>query len=252
MQNSDKLYQEAAGAIRNSECMLALTGAGISVASGIPDFRSPGGLWSKYDPQTVASDWALENNPREVWEFLLEAIGVMYAAKPNPAPESLARMEDMGYLKAVITQNIDNLHQRAGSRKVVEFHGGSGTFYCHKCKKKYNQQKALELTRNDIPWLCSQCYGVVRPGVVFFGEQIPNQALEETRRLVLAADLVLVTGTSGDVAPAGTIPRWVKEQGGRIIEVNLGRTNFQNISDIRLDEPAETALPRIVEALKTA
>ncbi|WP_291323744.1 NAD-dependent deacylase [Desulfonatronospira sp.] len=246
---TDNLYQEAARAISRSRNALAFTGAGVSVASGIPDFRSPGGLWSRYDPQEVASDWALNNNPLEVWKFLLEAIRMISSADPNPAHESLARMEGMGFLKAVITQNIDNLHQRAGSRNVIEFHGGADTFYCHKCKKEYNQQQALAMTPDDIPWLCSRCYGVVRPGVVFFGEQIPEKALQQTQRLVMQADLILVAGTSGDVAPAGTLPRWVKDRGGIIIEINLGRTAFEGISDIRLDEPAETALPGILEAL---
>ncbi len=250
MSKNRDLYYRAAQAIRLAESAVALTGAGISVPSGIPDFRSPGGLWSRFDPQEVASVQALETNPEKVWKFLLDALQVMLPARPNPAHLSLARLEEMGILQAVITQNIDNLHQMAGSRKVIEFHGGIHNFYCHGCKKKYNAQTAGELTEQDIPWLCSECSGVIRPAVVFFGEQIPEQALLETRRLVMSSDLILIVGTSGEVAPAGTLPAWVKGRGGTVIEINLGRTHFEGVTDIRVDEPAEKALPAIIDALE--
>ncbi len=245
-----KTYHEASRAISRARLVLALTGAGISVPSGIPDFRSPGGLWSRFNPEEVASRQALENTPGKVWEFLLEAVQMIHRAKPNPAHISLARMEELGLLQAVITQNIDSLHQRAGSKKVIEFHGSASSFYCHSCKKEYDAQQVLKLTREDIPWQCSECSGTVRPGVVFFGEQIPELGLAQTRRLVQEADLMLIVGTSGEVAPAGTLPQLVKNRGGKVIEINLGRTYFENISDIRFNEPAQTVLPGILEAIE--
>lgn len=249
MEDKVKLYHQAAQALRQANFALALTGAGISVPSGIPDFRSPGGLWSKFDPQAVASQWALENNPKEVWEFLLEAQKVIVPAQPNPAHYGLARLEEMGLLHAIITQNIDGLHQKAGSRQVIEFHGGYGRFYCHECGQEHDPETAFQLTRADIPWMCRKCFGLVRPDVVFFGEQIPEHALSETKNLIPKTDLVMIVGTSGEVAPAGTLPRWIREQGGTVMEINLGETYFQGITDIRLDEPAETALPGIIDAL---
>ncbi len=247
--SQSELCARAADALRESAFAIAMTGAGISVPSGIPDFRSPGGLWSRFDPQSVCSDWALRHNPAGVWDFLYEALQMFSSASPNPAHTALARMEKMSIIKSVITQNIDNLHQMAGSKEVVEFHGGCGSFFCNSCHKTYQLQEALVLTREDIPWLCGSCRGIIRPSVVFFGEQIPEGALTRSQELAEKADLVIIIGTSGEVAPANIIPRWIQRGGGRIIEINLGSTAYDGISDLKLDMPAETALPRIAEEL---
>jgi len=239
----------AAKALKESSFAIAMTGAGISVPSGIPDFRSPGGLWSRFDPQSVCTVWALRNNPAGVWEFLFEALNMFSAARPNPAHTALARLEEMAILKSVITQNIDNLHQAAGSKDVIEFHGGCGIFFCNDCKKEFEQSTALDLTENDIPWFCEDCRGVIRPSVVFFGEQIPEPAMVRSQKLAEKADLVLIVGTSGEVAPANILPQWVKRRGGKIIEINLGSTAYDEYSDLKLDMPAEIALPRIVDEL---
>ncbi len=245
------LFIQAAEAMGNSTCAIAMTGAGISVPSGIPDFRSPGGLWSRFDPQTVCSDWALRNNPEGVWDFLFDALNMFSRAEPNPAHLSLAELEEMGIIKAVITQNIDNLHQVAGSRDVIEFHGGCGSFFCNECRTDYELSAALALTREDIPWLCSDCRGIIRPSVVFFGEQIPLIAMTRSQDLADQADLVLIIGTSGEVAPANILPRIIKGRGGKVIEINLGSTAYDGFSDIKLDMPAEIALPNILDHLKT-
>lgn len=244
-----ELCTQAARAIQGSEYAIAITGAGISVPSGIPDFRSPGGLWARFDPQQVCSDWALENNPQGVWEFLLDAVTMFSRAAPNPAHLALAGLEDMGLIKGIITQNIDNLHQRAGSREVIEFHGGCASFYCNQCSAQYPPEAALDLSLETIPWLCSSCRGIIRPSVVFFGEQIPEPALTRSRELGYRADLILIVGTSGEVAPANIIPQWVKSQGGMVIEINLGSTAYDGFSDIKLDMPAEKALPAIADEL---
>ncbi len=243
------LCLQAAAAIRESSFAIAMTGVGISVPSGIPDFRSPGGLWSRFDPQSVCSDWALRNNPLGVWEFLFEALNMFASARPNPAHTALARLEEMARIKSVITQNIDNLHQVAGSRDVIEFHGGCGSFFCNDCRKDFEPAGALALTEKDLPWLCRDCRGIIRPSVVFFGEQIPQKAMIRSQELAEKADLVLIVGTSGEVAPANILPQWVKRRGGKIVEINLGSTAYDGFSDLKLDIPAEIALPGIVDAL---
>lgn len=244
-----ELCSQAARALRESNFAIAMTGAGISVPSGIPDFRSPGGLWSKYDPQSVCSQWALSNNPVGVWEFLFEALNMFSSARPNPAHLTLARLEKMGIIHSVITQNIDNLHQMAGSKDVIEFHGGCGSFFCNECQKEFEISRALALTKNDIPWFCDSCQGIIRPSVVFFGEQIPHSAMIRSQELAEMADLVLIIGTSGEVAPANILPQWIKRRGGKIIEINLGSTAYDGLSNLKLDMPAEIALPRIADEL---
>jgi NAD-dependent deacetylase len=238
--------RRAAGALRKARLAVALTGAGISVASGIPDFRSPGGLWSRFDPERVCSTWALRNNPKGVWEFLLDAIEVIGRARPNPAHHALALMESRGVFKGIVTQNIDDLHQQAGSSNVVEFHGNCRSFYCQECRREAPLGRVAAASLEDIPLLCA-CGGLIRPDVVFFGEQIPAAALERAGELAGAADLVLIAGTSGEVAPANTFPRWVKSRGGTVVEVNIGPTAYEGVSDIRIDGRAEDVLPVLAD-----
>jgi NAD-dependent deacetylase len=227
---------------------LVLTGAGISVASGIPDFRSPGGLWSRFDPDRTASAWALRHNPDGVWAFLHEALRVLAAAEPNPGHQALAELERGGLVRAVVTQNIDGLHGRAGSRRVVEFHGGMSRWFCMGCGADRSLAEALALEPEDLPWRCG-CGGLIRPDVVFFGEDIPPQALLDSRAAASGAALAVVVGTSGEVAPANLLPRLVKERGGTVIEVNLGESQFGSLTDLRLAGPAELVLPEILKRL---
>ena len=229
---------------RRARRPVALTGAGISVPSGIPDFRSPGGLWSRYDPQEVASIQALHFNPLGVWEFLLDAVLIFSRARPNPAHDALAELERAGRLDGIITQNIDSLHERAGSRTVIEFHGNCRSFYCNTCRSPQSPETALALDKTGIPWLCD-CGGVVRPDIVFFGETIPAGALLDSQTLAHGADLAVIVGTSGEVAPANTLPSRIKANGGAVIEVNLGPTYFEGVSDVRIDASAEEALPEL-------
>lgn len=224
---------------------VALTGAGISVASGIPDFRSPGGLWERYDPSVVASISGLRNRPRKVWEFLLDLDKLAREAAPTAAHKALAELEGAGRLEGVITQNIDNLHQRAGSQRVVEYHGTAARYYCMKCKKEFDAAHIRTLREENLPWCCDTCGKVIRPDFVFFGEQIPSRAVAESERLVANADLLLIVGTSGEVAPCNMLPSRVASSGGVIIEINLGRTNFGGLTDIRFDAPAEEVLPAL-------
>lgn len=237
--------------LREARCCVALTGAGVSVASGIPDFRSPGGLWTRHDPMRVATLAALRNDPRRVWEFLLEANQGFDAAEPNAAHTALASLEAAGRLQAVITQNIDGLHTAAGSRRVVEFHGNARRYYCMACKTPQPAQHAAALTRETIPWMCS-CGGLMRPDIVFFGEHIPPQALAASLALARQADLILIVGTSGEVAPASQLPWEVKDHGGRVIELNFGESLFGALPDLVLRAKAEEALPAIAALVLNA
>ncbi|MGE4297859.1 MAG: NAD-dependent protein deacylase [Desulfovibrionaceae bacterium] len=237
---------QAAALWRSSRHVIALTGAGVSVPSGIPDFRSPGGLWTRFDPMEVATIDALRRSPRRVWEFLLDAAKLFGAARPNPAHEALAALEAAGRLDAIITQNIDSLHQAAGSERVIEFHGSGARYYCQSCREPHDPDLARALTSADLPWRCG-CGGVIRPDFVFFGEAIPRAALSESFDLAQRADLCVIVGTSGEVAPANTIPYEVKRHGGKVMEINLGRTEYGPLADVRFDAPCEQVLP----ALKT-
>jgi len=243
----DKALRKAARLLRQSGHAFALTGAGLSVASGIPDFRSPGGLWSRHDPMEVATAEALRLAPRRVWEFLLDALATLRQAEPNPGHLALARLEKEGRLAGVVTQNIDGLHQAAGSRNVIEFHGGIGRYYCLGCGRDYDPAQAFRLTSRDIPWRCAACGGLIRPDIVFFGEGISLDALTKSDQLALAADLIVVVGTSGEVAPANGLPREVKARGGVVVEINLSESTISPLADVRIAAPAEEALPILAD-----
>jgi NAD-dependent deacetylase len=242
-----ELLRQAAELWKQAEYPVAFSGAGISVASGIPDFRSPGGLWDIYDPARVATSQALVVNPRGVWEFLLDAGAILDRAQPNAAHEALARLEQAGRLKGIITQNIDNLHQRAGSREIVEYHGNFQRFYCQSCWQESPADRVQDKSKQSIPVYCEECGGLIRPDAVFFGESIPVRAQQKSAGLVDRADLMLIVGTSGEVAPANVLPRQVKFKGGSIIEINLGPTAYTDITDVRFDAPVESVLPQLAE-----
>jgi NAD-dependent deacetylase len=240
---------EAARLLAGARKAVALTGAGISVPSGIPDFRSPGGLWTRFDPLRVATADALRRDPVAVWEFMAAALDLFGSARPNPAHAALAALESRGRLAGIVTQNIDGLHQAAGSRSVVEFHGSAERFHCMGCGLAQTRAAIPGLLSRGAPPLCPHCGGAVRPDVVFFGEGIPRQAIQGSEELLAGADLALIVGTSGEVAPANAIPLRVARAGGAVVEVNLGPTAYGDLADVRLDAPAERVLPRIVELL---
>lgn len=227
---------------------LILTGAGISVGSGIPDFRSPGGLWSKYDPMQVATVDALDNNPAAVWQFLMDAVEVISQARPNPAHLALAQLENAGLVEAVVTQNIDGLHQRAGSKNVVEFHGSMASYRCNACGRPHDAELAKSVTPATAPWRCG-CGGVVRPDIVFFGEAIPLDALDKSGQLACGAELTLIVGTSCEVAPASSLPLLTKQYGGKVAEINLTASRVAHLCDAVATAKAEEALPVLARLL---
>jgi len=240
---------KAAEIIKKSKTMIALTGAGISVESGIPDFRSAGGLWDKYDPAIYASLSSFRSMPEKVWDMFFDMIKITGGAKPNKAHYALADLEKMNLLKAVITQNIDNLHQEAGSNHVVEYHGNTKHLVCLNCSAHYSASE-FEIAEKRIPH-CESCGKILKPSVIFFGENIPQNALHESQKFAEAADVVLVVGTSAVVYPAAGIPRIAKSRGAVIIEFNIEETELtEGDTDIFIHGSAGHTLPELVKLLK--
>jgi NAD-dependent deacetylase len=240
------LVNQAAEIIFRSKLTLALTGAGISVESGIPDFRSAGGLWSKYDPAEYATIHAFKQNPEKIWNMLRDMDGLIAQARPNPAHIGMGEMESMGFLHQIITQNVDNLHQAGGARNVIEYHGNSSTLSCLRCGKRY---RAEEKRGEHLP-RCA-CRNVLKPDVVFFGEAIPEAALTRSFQLASSAEAVMIVGTSAVVSPANTIPGIAKSRGAKLIEMNMERTHLTDtVTDIFIEGRAGETVPALVAELK--
>jgi len=240
------LINQAAEMIYKSEMTLALTGAGISVESGIPDFRSQGGLWSKYDPAEYGTITAFRENPAKVWEMLREMEAVVSKAKPNSAHIGMGELERLGFLHCIITQNIDNLHQAGGAKNVIEYHGNSSTLSCLQCGSKYSGEEK----RGEYPPLC-MCKNILKPDVIFFGEAIPVQALNRSFHLASSAQALMVVGTSAVVSPANTIPAIAKQNGAKIIEINKERTHLtDHVTDILLHGGAGEMITALVMEIK--
>jgi len=239
-------YEKAAEMMLTSKLTLALTGAGISVESGIPDFRSAQGLWSRFDPAEYATIEAFRANPRKVWEMLREMEKIVSEAKPNMAHRGMGELEKMGCLHCIITQNIDNLHQAGGSRDVIEYHGNASTLSCLWCGKKYTAADK----RNETLPRC-ECEKILKPDVIFFGEAIPEDAMNRSFDLASSAGALLVVGTSAVVSPVNTIPSIAKQNGAWIIEINREKTHLTNtVTDIFLQGNAGNIVPQLVNAVK--
>ncbi len=235
--------------IRRARHLVAMTGAGISTPSGIPDFRSEGsGLWTLYDPMEVASIWAFTRRPEAFFEWVRPLTRMIREARPNPAHYALARLEAAGILKTLITQNIDELHQKAGSRNVIEVHGHLREATCIRCYRKVPAEPYLEAFLQDgtIP-RCEQCGGVLKPDIVLFGEQLPARAFMAAQQEARRADVFLVAGSSLEVAPAGDLPILAKEHGARLIIVNLSPTAADRYADVRIHGDVAEVLPRLVD-----
>ncbi len=251
MANEQKI-QQAANLIKNAKHVVALTGAGISTRSGIPDFRSArSGLWQKVDPMSVASIWGFIDHPQDFYDWLKPLSKTMVTAQPNPAHVALAELEAMGKLHAIITQNVDNLHQRAGSKRVLEVHGHMRQATCIRC---YHMTDALPLFEKfvadgTIP-TCEVCGGVMKPNVVLYGEMLPVSVMYEADRESKACDVMLVAGSSLEVVPAADLPLVAKKNGAKIVIVNDSSTPMDGHATIILRDDVTVALPKIVEAVK--
>ncbi len=229
----------------------ALTGAGVSTESGIPDFRSSGGLWEKYDPMEYASIDAFRRSPEKVWEMIRDMTALLDGASPNPAHTGLARLEELGVLSGIITQNIDNLHQEGGSRNVIEFHGNGRRLVCLKCRASMDSDRARARWEQEFPPRCPECGSILKPDVIFFGEGIPPEASARAMQLAQGVSLLLVVGTSAVVAPASYIPLVSKKMGATIVEINVEHTVLsQGFADYTLLGKAGETMPALVAAVE--
>ena len=239
--------KRAAELIKNSNSMIAFTGAGISVESGIPPFRGPDGLWSKYDPKCLDLDYFHEY-PKESWTAIKSIFYDFFGkAKYNKAHKVLANLEQEGILKAIVTQNIDNLHQEAGSKQVFEFHGNSQRMICPICDQMYLPG---ELDLNKLPPRCKNDGEVLKPDFVFFGEGIPEDAYRKSLLAARMCDVVLIIGTTGEVMPAAMIPTEAQRAGATIIEINTEASNYTDkITEIFLQGKASEILVQLQDLI---
>ncbi len=239
----------AAELINNSGYTTAFTGAGISVESGIPPFRGETGLWSKYDPIVLDLGY-FHNNPKESWAVIKEIFYDFFGqAKPNAAHYKLTDLQKAGKLRNIITQNIDNLHQDAGSNHIYEFHGNSHTLVCTSCNEKYEIQ---DIDFTTLPVTCNKCGSLVKPDFIFFGESIPMDAYQMSLIAAEKADVFILIGTTGEIIPASHIPHMAANNGTKIIEINTEPSKFTNsITDIFLQGKATQVMEDLViECLK--
>lgn len=243
----DLLIQESAKIIKQAKYVIAFTGAGISVESGIPPFRGEHGLWNKYDPEVLDLGFYMQN-PEKCWHYIREIFYDFFAdASPNDAHRVLANMEMKGLLQSVITQNIDNLHQEAGSKVVHEFHGNSKKLKCLKCLKKYD---ASEIDFTNIPPRCKNDNEILKPDFIFFGEGIPQDAYSNSFADAEKADVCLVIGSTGEVMPASYVPRTAKQSGATVIEINPEDSMFTGqITDIHIKGKAGEILSELEKFL---
>lgn len=241
------IYHNAAELVRSSKRITAFTGAGISVESGIPPFRGKDGLWEKYDPTYLDINYFREN-PAVSWPVIKEIFYDFFGrAVPNAAHLALAELERQHILQTVITQNIDNLHQAAGSREVFEFHGNSQYLVCDNCAGRYHVSL---INLDELPPCCRQCGGLLKPDFVFFGEPIPQAAYSRALVEAQTSDLFILIGTTGEVMPAALIPPLAKSNGTSILEINVAPSNYTNrISDIFIQAKATEGMTGLMQAL---
>ena len=241
--------ERLAGMIAEYQPCVVLTGAGISTESGIPDFRSPTGLWATFDPLEYGSIEAFRRDPVKVWSFYKQRVEMLTQAEPNAAHLALAELERLGFVGAVVTQNIDRLHERAGSSEVVEVHGSIRTSTCPRCGERYGLERVLELlTEADAP-ACPACDEILKPDVVFFGELLPSGPIERALELARTAQLLLVVGSALEVHPVAGLPLETLGAGGELAIVNSGPTPFDSEARLRIDEKAGEVLPAVAAAL---
>lgn len=245
---SQRNIEKAIEKIKNAKHVTAFTGAGISVESGIPPFRGANGIWGKYDPKVLELSYFFQN-PEESWQVIKTIFYEFFGkSSPNNAHIWLAETEKQGLLKAIITQNIDNLHQEAGSKNVYEFHGNSKTLVCTKCKTKLPISK---VNLDKLPPTCDKCKSVLKPDFIFFGEGIPAEAYQKSIIETQTADVFILIGTSGSVVPASSLPYEAKKNGALIIEINPEKSNYTDeITDIFIRGKAGEIGERFLKYLK--
>jgi NAD-dependent deacetylase len=238
--------ERLAGLIREHGPAVVLTGAGISTESGIPDFRSPTGIWAEYDPAEYATIDAFRANPRKVWSFYSMRLRVLVEAEPNTGHHALAALEGAGHVRAVVTQNIDGLHQRAGSREVVEVHGSIRSSTCLECGASYPLDALLSLLEDAKAPACPRCGAIVKPDVVMFGEVLPEAAIDRAYELARSTGLLLVVGSTLEVWPVSLLPQETLAGGGQVAVVNRGPSAIDDRAVVKIDGGAGETLAALV------
>ena len=255
MKNDDlsEKISAVADMIIDSKKVVVFTGAGVSTESGIPDFRSPGGIWSKFDPDdfTIQKFLSSPETRRKQWKILIEG-GLIADAEPNQAHLAVVELEKLGKLTCVITQNIDNLHQKAGNspEKVIELHGNMRWVRCLSCNRRYSPENVVKRLKEEEVPDCENCHGILKPDVVFFGEALPEEALEGATHHSSSCDLLLVIGSSLVVYPAANMPMYAKGAGAKLVIINMSRTPYDSDADILINSSAGDATGKILEKVK--
>jgi len=241
-------YHKFSKLLLQSRYAIALTGAGISVESGIPDFRGVNGFWTKYDPFEYGHIDSFRANPAKVWKMLMQMGALVEGVNPNDAHLALGDLEKLGIIKMVITQNVDSLHQRGGSSNVVEFHGNFRRMHCDNCQKSFLR---ADISLVSLPPLCS-CGGPIRPDIILFGEAIPAEAYSRAFDAAEKCDLMLVVGTSAKVAPASQLPLIAKRRGAHVLEINPVASELSEwITELHVMESAASALRNIMKIVRS-
>jgi NAD-dependent deacetylase len=250
-ENSTKDLREAANFIQKAKHGTVLSGAGISTASGIPDFRSTGGLWKRFNPLEVASLSAFRYRPERFFQWLRTIALELNSALPNPAHLALTELENLGFIQTVITQNVDGLHQKAGFKTVLEVHGSLQTATCIRCFHKFDTEGLIQpfLDTGEIP-LCPDCRGILKPDLILFEEQLPYFTWKKAQEACRASDLIIVIGSSLEVLPVAGLPMLAIEHGAPLIQINKTETYLDVRSDVIIRGDAADVLPMIVSIIK--
>jgi NAD-dependent deacetylase len=244
--------RELADLVRERQPCVVLTGAGISTESGIPDFRSATGLLAQYDPMEYATIAAFRRDPVKVWEFYAQRFSVLTQAAPNAGHRALAELERRGLVKAIVTQNIDGLHQFAGSQNVLEVHGSIRTAGCLECGDRVALEEVVALLRGKAAPPCPRCGAILKPDVVMFGELLPVAAIDRAVELAREAGLLLAVGSSLEVYPVAGLPKETVAAGGALAIVNRGPTPFDALAEVRIDGTAGETLAAVAAELRGA
>jgi NAD-dependent deacetylase len=243
----DELISKLKKLVSTSDQIVAFTGAGFSAESGISTFRGAGGLWSKYDPSIYADINCFIQDPTYYWSFFRdERYPVIKKAKPNNGHYALVELEKRGKLYRIITQNIDGLHQVAGSSDVIELHGNTRKIFCTSCDKTYSMDEVYEQLKKELPPRCF-CGAVLKPGTVLFGEPLPQMALDMAKLASQNCDMFLVLGSSLVVYPAASMPRFAKKNGAALVIINIDPTPLDNLADIVIHESASKVLTAVID-----
>ena len=243
--------QQVADLLREAQRAVVLTGAGVSVPSGIPDFRSPGtGLWENVDPMEVAHIDAWRRDPDRFWSFYGARFASLIDKEPNEAHAAIAELERRGLVRAVITQNIDRLHRLAGTERLIEVHGSIDQSVCLQCGGKVSIDRVVALLgEGEGAPLCETCAVPLKPDVVLFGELLPERALAEAQSLAMEADLMLCVGSSLEVYPVAGLPAMMHGAGGRLVLITQGPTPYDDDAEVKLDGDVVTELEAVLAAL---